>query len=93
MAKTKYTYKYNGQIVRNSDHIYKFGLVNHIGGVIACSATEKGALKAKNTEIARLERNIVYLEKKGKKDYLESAKQCLDDVKKWHTVELEVIEN
>ena len=93
MAKTKYTYKYNGQIVRNSDHVYKFGLANDIGGVLACSATEKGALKPKSTEMSRLEREIVYLEKKGKKDFLESAKQRLEDVKKWHIVELEVIEN
>lgn len=93
MAKTRYTYKYNGSVVRNSNRLYAFGLVNHVGGVIACSATEQGVLKVKNSEIARLKGNIESYERKGNDKYLDLARQDLENVKKWHTVELEVIKN
>ena len=33
MAKTKYSYLYNGQVVRNSNRLYKYGLVNHNNAV------------------------------------------------------------
>lgn len=93
MAKAKYTYKYNGIVVRNSNRLYSFGLVNHVGGVIASSSTEQGALKVKNETITRLEKNIDYYRGKGKAEYLEAAEKDLENAKKWHTVILEKIEN
>ena len=93
MAKTKYRYLYNGSVVRNSNRLYVFGLVNHVGGVVACSATEQGVLKVKNETLTRLENNIKFYEKKGKIEYCDLAKKDLENVKKWHTVKLERVEN
>lgn len=92
MAKTKYTYKYNGQIVRNSNKLYKYGLVNHLDAVIACSGTEQGALKQKTWYLNHYKGHIEYCIKHAP-DYTEHYKQELANTEKWHTVELEVIEN
>ena len=93
MAKTKYSYKYNGKIVRNSDRIYKYGLVNHDNVIIACSGTEKGALKDKIFMQNHISRNLAYFEKTNKVKYIADAKQDLENIEKWHVVELEMIEN
>lgn len=93
MARTKYSYKYNGKIVRNSNRLYKYGLVNHNDAVIACSGTEKGALKDKISWQNRISRNLAYYEKKNMANYIVEAKHELENIGKWHVVELEIIEN
>lgn len=93
MARTKYSYKYNGHIVRNSNRLYKHGLVNHNDAVIACSGTEKGALKEKISWQNHISRELAYYEKKNEVNYIDDAKHDLENIAKWHVVELEVIEN
>ena len=93
MARTKYSYKYKGQIVRNSNRLYKYGLVNHNDVVIACSGTEKGALKDKTSWRNHISRNLAFYEKKNMASGIADAKHDLENIEKWHTVELEVIEN
>ena len=92
MAKTKYSYKYNGQIVRNSNRLYKYGLVNHKGVVTACSSTEKGALKDKVWYLNHFKRQIEWC-KKHEPQFVDGYTTDLANTEKWHVVELEVIEN
>lgn len=92
MTKTKYTYLYNGKVVRNSNRVYEYGLVNHNGEVIACSSTEKGALKLKISEINRHKHNLEYY-KKHKPQYAEYSEIDLANTEKWHTAKLERKEN
>lgn len=93
MAKTKYSYLYNSQVVRNSNRLYKYGLVNHNNAVIACSSTEKGALKDKVTYLNLHKRNLEYYIKHNDKSYIDCTKQDIANTEKWHVVELEVREN
>ncbi len=93
MAKTKYSYKYNGQIVRNSNRLYKYGLVNHEDIVVACSSTEKGALKDKSWYLNHYERNLEFAVKHNNTEYAANYQAWIDNIKKWHVVELEVVEN
>ena len=92
MAKTKYSYKYNGIICRNSNNLYKYGLVNHVDAVVACSGTEKGVLKHKNYELNRCTNNMNFYLKKNKLENAEYYKQQIEKIKTWHVVELEIIE-
>ena len=93
MAKTRYTYKYNGIICRNSNNLYKYGLVNEFDKVIACSGTENGVLREKRYELKRCNDNIQSCQKRNKTEWVESYTERLAAVEKWHVVELEVIEN
>lgn len=93
MSKANYTYLYNGIIVRKSNRVYNFGLINHDGAIIACSSTEQGALKEKKFWLNHYKRNIEYCEKKGKLERAELIKVDLENVKKWHIVTLERITN
>lgn len=92
MAKTRYSYKYNGKIVRNSNNLYKFALVNHHDKVVACSGTEKGALKNVQYALKVAQSNYNYCMRKepDKAAYYEKE---IEQIKTWHVVELEVIEN
>lgn len=92
MAKTRYTYKYNGVVVRNSNNVYRYGLVNHLGGVIACSGTGKGALKNIAFPMKIAKKNLEYCQK-NKPEKVAYYEQQLENLKKWHVVELEVVEN
>lgn len=93
MAKTKYTYKYNGVICRNSNNLYKYGLANENDVVVACSSTEQGALRDKTYNIKRCTENMNYYLKHNKPKEAEYYKQYVETFKKWHVVELEIIEN
>lgn len=92
MARTKYSYKYNGEVVRNSNRLYKYGLVNHTGVVIACSSTEKGALKDKVWYLNHFKRELEWCKKHDQK-FVEGYQKDITNTEKWHVVELEVIEN
>lgn len=92
MAKKNYTYKYNGNVVRNSDHEYKYGLVNEHDAVIKCSGTEKGALAERTRELNFLQKQLEY-SKKHNPEYVDGYERAIENTKKWHTVELEVIKN
>jgi hypothetical protein len=92
MAKTKYSYKYNGEVVRNSNRLYKYGLVNHKGRVIACSSTENGALKNKVSYLNHFKHQLEWC-KKHEPQFVEGYTTDLANTEKWHVVELEVIEN
>ena len=92
MAKTNYTYKYNGVIVRNSNNVYQYGLVNHNGAVIKCSGTEKGALAERTRTINFLTKQLNYYIK-HKPEWVDGCKQDIANTEKWHVVELEVIKN
>ena len=104
MAKAKYSYLYNGQVVRNSNRLYKYGLVNHNNAVIACSSTEQGALKDKVYYTNMRSRGLEKLKKQlaqGKTEnqfgsiaeQIEDYENFLEKLSKWHTVELEIREN
>lgn len=90
MSKTKYSYLYNGKVVRNSNRLYKYGLVNHCNAVISCSNTEKGALKDKIWLLNLHKRNLAYYIKHNDKEFIEETKQDIANVEKWHIVELGV---
>ena len=92
MAKTRYSYKYNGQVVRNSNRLYKYGLVNHNDEVIACSSTEQGALKERTWWLNHLSRELQYF-KKNKPEYVTGCERDISNTEKWHLVDLEVVEN
>ena len=92
MARTKYSYKYNGEVVRNSNRLYKYGLVNHNDAVIACSSTEQGALKEKTWWLNHSKKELEYC-KKHEPKYVEGYETDIANIEKWHLVELEVIEN
>ena len=92
MAKTRYSYKYNGQIVRNSNNLYKYALVNHLDAVIACSGTEQGARRNIAFPLKIAKKNLAYCLKK-EPDKAAIYEQKIKDIEKWHVVELEVIEN
>lgn len=92
MARTKYTYMYNGQIVRNSNRLYIYGLVNHNDVVIACSSTEKGALKDKVWYLNHFKRELEYCKKHDPK-FVPGYEKDLANTEKWHLVKLEVIEH
>lgn len=93
MAKTRYTYKYNGVVVRNSNNLYKYGLVNHAGAVVACSGTEQGAAKNIQSQRKTYESKLKYFQEKGGQEYISYYIEMLENIKKWHVVELEIIEN
>lgn len=93
MAKTKYTYKYNGVICRNSNNLYKYGLANEEDVVVACSSTEQGALKDKKYNINRCTNNMNYYLKHNKPENAEHYRKMIEMYQKWHVVELEIIEN
>lgn len=93
MAKAKYSYLYKGEIVRNSNRLYKYGLVNQYDKVIACSSTTQGALKDKSYYLNLHKRNLAYYEKHNKVEYIEGTKEDIANTEKWHVVELEVKEN
>jgi hypothetical protein len=93
MAKAKYTYLYNGEIVRNSNRLYKYGLVNHYNKVVACSSSSQGVLKEKTYWLNVHKRNLEYYIKHNKKEDIDYTKQDIENVEKWHVVELEVKEN
>ena len=98
MAKTKYSYLYNGQVVRNSNRLYKYGLVNKDDVVIACSSTEKGALKDKVYYTNFYKRGLEHCNKllaKGEtvnkivgdlKEHKADLEKSIDNVSKWHVV-------
>lgn len=88
-----YSYVYKGQVVRNSNRIYEFALVNHNDIVIACSSTEKGALKEKTSRIKLCDHNIEYWVQKGKEDKADVYRQEMAKVEMWHTVKLKRIDN
>ena len=92
MAKTKYSYQYKGQIVRNSNNKYVYGLVNHNDKIIACSGTEQGALKEKVWHLNHFKKQLEWC-KKYEPRFVESYETDLSNTEKWHVVELEVIEN
>ena len=92
MARTKYSYKYNGQVVRNSNRLYTHGLVNHCGAVIACSSTEQGVLNQKTKELNFFKKQLEYC-KKHKPEWVASYETDVANIEKWYTVKLEVIEN
>ncbi len=86
----KYTYLYNGKVVRKSDHEYNFGLLDHNGEIIACSKTEQGALKRRNDELRITKENARYYEKHNQAEYLEDCKKWIDIFEnQWHVVKLE----
>ena len=91
MAKTKYSYKYNGAIVRNSNRLYQYGLVNHYDLVIACSSTEQGALKNRTSWLNHLRGQLEWC-KKNKPEWVKGYENDIANTEKWHTVKLEVIE-
>lgn len=93
MAKAKYTYYYNGKVVRNSNRLYKYGLVNQYDEVIACSSTSQGALKDKSYYLNLHKRNLAYYEKNNLTQEIEWTKNAIANTEKWHVVELEVKEN
>lgn len=93
MAKTRYTYKYNGIVCRNSNKLYKYGLVNHEDVVIACSGTKEGALKNKTWRINLENKSLVKCLYDKRYDHAEYHAENLKMLKMWHIVELEVIEN
>ena len=92
MAKTKYTYLYNGQVVRNSNRLYRYGLLsgNHI---IACSGTTKALESEKSRALKLNESELNYYTKKNDAEYIEACKADVERVKAWQIVELEVREN
>lgn len=92
MAKTIYTYMYNGNVVRMSNRIYEYGLVNHIGAVIACSSTEKGALKEKVWHLNFFNRQLEWCKKHEPKS-VAGYELDIANTEKWHTVKLERKEN
>lgn len=92
MARTKYSYKYNGEVVRNSNNKYHYGLVNHNNKVIACSGTEQGALKNKITKLNFLKRQLAWCEK-HEVEHVHWYESDIANTEQWHVVELEVIEN
>ena len=96
MAKAKYSYLYNGRVVRNSNRLYKYGLVNENNAVIACSSTEEGALKDKIWYLNKSERGLAKyskLEDEKSKAYADDLRKHIEKLNKWHVVELEVREN
>lgn len=92
MSKTKYTYVYNGKVVRNSNNLYKYALVNHLNNVVSCSSTEEGAQKAITFPLKVAKNNLEYCKKK-KPEAVAIYEQELENFKKWHVVKLEIIEN
>ena len=92
MAKTKYSYLYNGVVCRRSNRVYEYGLVNHEDVIIACSSTEKGALKDKVWWLNHLGRELEYC-KKHKPDFVKGYERDIANTEKWHTVKLERKEN
>ena len=94
MAKAKYTYLYNGNVVRNSNHVYEYGLVNHYDAIIACSGTEAGALKVKTRELNFLKRQLEYCKKHKKQtEFIKGYETDIANTEKWHTIKLERKEN
>ena len=93
MAKTKYIYFYKGLVVRNSNRLYKFGLLNHWGFVVACSANAKSLLSEKNRIIKLNESNLRAAIRDNDTELAECAKEDLENTKKWTVVELEVRES
>ena len=93
MAKTRYTYKYNGIVCRNSNKLYKYGLVNEFDKVIACSGTKEGALKNKTWRINLENKSLAKCLADKKYRHTEYHAENLKVLKMWHIVELEVIEN
>ena len=93
MAKEKYSYIYKGQIVRNSNRIYFYGLVNHYDAVVACSATEQGAQKQKSWQLNYYKRQYLRYIAKGDQEAIDRTKQEIANIEKWHTVKLELKEN
>lgn len=93
MARTRYTYKYKGAIVRNSNNLYKYALVNHLDAVIACSGTEQGARRNISTHLKMAESKAAFYTKKKCPENAAFYTQQIEDVKKWHVVELEIIKN
>lgn len=91
MARTKYSYQYKGQIVRNSNRLYAYGLVNENDKVIACSGTEQGALKQKVSWLNHLKRQLEWC-KKNNTQWVSGYETEIAEVETWHTVPLEVIE-
>ena len=93
MAKTKYTYKYNGVVVRNSNNLYKYGLVNHAGKVVTCSGTEYGAAKNIQSQRKTYESKLKLFQEKNLQENIKYYTEMLENIKMWHVVELEIIEN
>lgn len=93
MAKAKYTYYYNGEIVRNSNRLYKYGLVNHHNKVVACSSTINNLNKEKNSLLKLHKDNLKAYIRDNDNEFIEYTKQDIANVEKWHVVELEVKEN
>lgn len=69
---------YNGQLVRTSNHAYKFACLEVRGGkyiTVCCSKTRDGAEKAKNHELSDCDRiienvtNAIKAKEAGKKGY------------------------
>ena len=89
-------YFYNGELVRTSKHEYRFGLLNHLNGIISCSAKRENLQREINKEIAFNEKQIAYLEKRvnegHNREYLEEKISGRENLKKWQIVELEVRE-
>lgn len=88
----KYSYIYKGQVVRRSDHDYKYALVNHWDAVISCSSTEKGALKKKVWMLNHLNRQLEWC-KKHERSHVESYEIDIANTEKWHVVKLEKMDN
>lgn len=96
-------YYYNGKLVRTSKHEYKYGLLNTLGGIIACSKSKENLLKQKNREMKFNEKQIAYFKKHlgGKQEVtgltneelLEDYIKSLEKIKAWQIVELEAREN
>jgi len=87
----KYVYVYDGIVVRQSNNEYRYGCVNHLGRVVSCSATEKGAQSVKTRELNFLTRQLEYC-KKNKPEWVNSYKGDVENVKKWRIVKLEKLD-
>ncbi len=93
MAKAKYTYYYNGEVARQSNKVYKYGLANKDNKIIACSINKNTLEKQKEQAITSRQNALNYFIKTNDEKYITSAKEEVEQAKKWFIVELEQKEN
>ena len=90
--KKKYTYFFNGKIVRKSDRVYKFGLADEDNEITMCSGTYDGCLREKARLIKDAERGLSYAQRTGSR-YVDVYLKALKRRETYRIVNLEMQEN